>query len=180
MRIAQASAEKLPGVYVVTAMDLGSLHPRDGSIHSDKKVELGHRVALVAAVAVYNQTRVVWSGPRVSQATVDRNNIAVSFEVQPGAGGLALNASAACPPVILPVFCTGAGFETLDVQGNWSRATGAKQDFSNPLIVLVTPTTPVTTVQRIRYAYADWPVASVRNSAGDQLPARIFDIPVSH
>ena len=34
-------------------------------------------------------------------------------------------------------------------------------------------------VERVRYAYADWPVVSVRNRKGLGLPARIFDLPVT-
>ena len=34
-----------------------------------------------------------------------------------------------------------------------------------------------TTVVRVRYAYADWPVCSLRNSVGG-LPARLFEMAV--
>jgi hypothetical protein len=39
MRMAQTTAANISGVYIASAMDLGSLHPLDGSIHSAKKVE---------------------------------------------------------------------------------------------------------------------------------------------
>jgi hypothetical protein len=67
LRVAQAKAISISGVWVVPNHDLGSLHPVSGSIHSDKKPELGRRVALAALAAVYGANYTVWSGPKVRE-----------------------------------------------------------------------------------------------------------------
>eukprot|EP00040_Diaphanoeca_grandis_P034019 m.209363 g.209363 ORF g.209363 m.209363 type:complete len:313 (-) comp33036_c0_seq5:153-1091(-) len=185
MRIAQAQAEKLDRIYVQTAMDLGSLHPLDGSIHSDKKVELGRRLALAATAAVYNNTAVVWAAPKALKATSvvanDKNLVIVLFDVN-----ITLNTTLVCPPQILNVFCTGAGFE-LESGGTWTAARNVSLGFDGSSIILQyisnnkntsTKHNNSSTIDRVRYAFADWPVVSVRGSAGN-LPARIFDMPVN-
>ena len=106
-----------------------------------------------------------------------------------------------CPKPVLPVFCTGAGFELLGRDGVWrlpaavSLAPGGKvilsatshvatdNASSNPGRSLTDTIVYVATEEshapvRVRYAYADWPVSSVRNlwPEGSGLPARLFDI----
>ena len=188
-------------------MDLGSLHPKDGSIHSDKKVALGYRLALGLNAAIYAEGAVVWEGPRARAATVTAGHglaaagargkdsdpyaaatsrsVTVEFATAAPAG-ISLNATAAaCPPVILPVFCTGAGFELL-VDGNWTHAAGVSPGPPSNIsagtffTVVVHPPAAVggSAIERVRYAYADWPVVNIRNNDADALPARLFDIPV--
>jgi hypothetical protein len=67
LRVAQAAAISLGGVFMVPNSDLGSMHPVSGSIHSAKKPELGRRVALAALAAVYEMNSSVWSGPKVRE-----------------------------------------------------------------------------------------------------------------
>ena len=69
LRVAQAAAISLGGVFMVPNSDLGSMHPVSGSIHSAKKPELGRRVALAALAAVYEMNSSVWSGPKVREGT---------------------------------------------------------------------------------------------------------------
>lgn len=193
MRVAQASAEVLAHTAMVTAMDLGSLHPHDGSIHSAKKVELGRRLSLAAAATVYagvkdGDSGVVWQAPKpvsakAQNSTITANTtvateITIQFTVVEGAGGLVLNSSAACPAVILPVFCTGGGFEVLPAGNNatsgWAPVASVSTDGASTVVLTLDT---VVSIQRVRYAYADWPVCSLRNSVGG-LPARVFDIHV--
>jgi len=173
MRIAQTKAEELPLVYMVTAMDLGSLHPIGGSIHSDKKQELGVRVAMAARAAVYGEKDVIWAAPKAFHARMTQpDHISVHFSTRPNEF-LVLNNSARCPEQILPIYCTGGGFEVFS-NGTWVPALSAwlGQDKSVVLRTVVNAS-----IERIRYAYADWPVCSLR-SAVTGLPARIFDLPV--
>ena len=137
----------------------------------------------------------LWQGPEVDSArldTGDRSKILVKFRTDPSAGGLYLNHSAACPLSMKAsplgrLCCTGAGFEIL-VGGQWSPALNARLDPTDPTnnTVVLQHSKALSNVAadpvRVRYAYADWPVCSVRNFRGsggsthEPLPARIFDI----
>jgi sialate O-acetylesterase len=187
MRMAQSAAATIPGVYLTAAMDLGSLHPLQGSIHSARKVELGVRLALAAQVAVYGAHSTVWRGPRpVSASITTASSVVVQFEVDAGAGGIVVNTSAACPPQMAAfnssAYCTGGGFE-VQIGGVWSLANSIAAGANNSVVVTfdagvgTNGNGTIGTAQRMRYAYADWPVVSVRNKAG-LLPARLFDIEV--
>lgn len=173
MRMAQAAAEKLPEVYMVTTMDLGSMHPMGGSIHSDRKEELGKRVALAALAAVYNDSSVIWQAPRARMASMEgAHSIRVEFALREGET-LSLNTSMKCPPQILGIYCTGAGFEVRTPTG-WVPAISAALVGTS---VIITAPPNLTAIDRVRYAYADWPVCSLR-SVESGLPARIFDLQI--
>jgi len=173
MRMAQAAAEKLPEVYMVTTMDLGSMHPMGGSIHSDRKEELGKRVALAAQAAVYNDKSVIWEAPRANRASMEgARHIRVEFVLREGER-LVLNTSKKCPREILGIYCTGAGFE-LRCPTGWMPAAGAALVGTS---VIITAPPNLTVIDRVRYAYADWPVCSLQ-SIDSGLPARIFDLPI--
>jgi hypothetical protein len=119
--------------------------------------------------------------------------VVVKFATAPGSGGLVLDAAAACPPQVLSVYCNGAelaggaaGFELLTGSSTadgkeealgW-RPARAVQLLSNDTILLNNGP-GLTPPKRVRYAYADWPVTSIRNGAsGHSLPARVFDVAV--
>lgn len=121
--------------------------------------------------------------------------IEVTFSMVSGSGSLSLEPAATCPPHVLPVYCNAtqlargaAGFELLaryrdDRNGiglspEW-RPVRRVQLVSNDS-VLLTSDLGLASAQRVRYAYADWPVTSIRNGpAGHSLPARVFDIAVA-
>lgn len=154
-----------------------------------------------AAATQGQEVEVLWAGPEaVSAAMQPSGKVAVRFH-----GELSLNRSAACPAPMQrsplgKLCCTGAGFEVQQQQqhgGTWAAVLDAMldpADVTNQTILLVPPPTPnrsdggsppaVGGVQRVRYAFADWPVCSVRNardsggSTTSHLPARIFDIAV--
>lgn len=183
LRLAQAAAEMLPGVWITSAMDLGTLHPLKGSIHPAAKEPLGVRLSLGIQNSTYT-TDVIWHGPIPTSAVMTvgeqkHTSVTVTFTTAPGAGGIVLNTSAVCPEAILNVYCparsnastTMGNFEVL-VNNEWIIPS---KIHSEGMQSIVLETTDMPT--RVRYAFADWPVVSVRNKVGN-LPARIFDIAV--
>ena len=198
MRLAQAAVLKRSNTFIVSAMDLGSLHPLPyESIHPVDKQTIARRIAL-AMRRVAGDATAVYLAPRPTKCrrTSDGITIAVSFALQPGSGGLALNTSAACPAVVLDVYCRRAqlhGFEVQLRNGSWSApakvallttsssSSGLKAAVSTAMIVEITPrasgVASNSMVMRVRYAYSDWPVVALRNAVGG-LPARAFDIAV--
>eukprot|EP01043_Picozoa_sp_COSAG02_P004905 COSAG02_NODE_130_length_34758_cov_80.817767_25_plen_348_part_00 len=144
--------------------------------------------------ALYEET-VLYSGPRplhavaiahALRASSDTTSSApstvhVHFETQSGAGGLSLDTKADCPTVVLDVYCRRAqklGFE-LQIGGVWQAPQSAALVSPQVVELVVAPAFLNTTAAgRVRYAYSDWPVVSLRNKVGG-LPARIFDIAVT-
>ena len=179
MRLAQAAAEhSLDGVRVVSAQDLGSIHPCEGSIHSDKKAALGDRLATATRAALDADCGAVWAGPTATGASMTADGGAtVSFSVPAGGGVLHIDAGASCPSSVLPVYCTGGGFE-LQVGGAWVPAMAAASTASTVTVKPFAATRDSAPATRVRYAFADWPVSILRNTVGG-LPARIFDLPTS-
>eukprot|EP00039_Didymoeca_costata_P006674 m.92287 g.92287 ORF g.92287 m.92287 type:complete len:539 (-) comp13344_c0_seq1:90-1706(-) len=173
MRLAQRIALEDANTYFITAMDLGTLHPLDGSIHPAAKQPLGERIAAAASFGVYNNNQSLYKSPVAIAASLSGESIVVTFAVPAGAQGLTIDTTAACLPPILPVFCTGAGFE-VEIGNTWTLAKHVALQTTNTISVTGFEGSPT----RIRYAYADWPVVVVRNKVG-QLPALIFDIPVN-
>ena len=129
--------------------------------------------------------------------------VTIEFELQPGSGGLSLNTSAVCTPVVLGVYCPRdqrLGFEVQLSNGGQPNDRNGEQpnssdggawvaptsvvlsaDKSSVLLTVAVPTDSArasTPVARVRYAYADWPVVSLRNAIGG-LPARLFDIAIA-
>ena len=189
MRLAQQAGVAAAGAntVMVSAMDLGSLQPLAGSIHSDKKVELGRRLALAASAAVC-PGKVVFAGPRaVAAFRHGETAVAVRFQLSAGVTAIAFNATAVCPATTLNVFCTGAGFE-LQIDGVWSAAVVSGTSLQTPTdILLRSAGHDAVAVDRIRRAHADWPVVSVRNAPHNAsvtaselgLPAPLFDLAVA-
>ena len=207
LRIAQQAALIQPNVYLVSAMDLGSLHPLPyESIHPVNKQEIARRIAL----AMNRKPDTPWEGPRpvvahhvttltpsqqqppLSSAVAANATVIIRFDLQHGAQGLALNDKAHCPTVVLNVYCRRAqtlGFEILPGTGKnsltttddgaWEAPASARLTPDNrSVILLLGPRASSQGAARVRYAYSDWPVVSLRNAAGG-LPARLFDIVVT-
>lgn len=172
MRLAQLEAEKLGGVYVVSTMDQGTLaHSLGGTIHSMRKCDLGKRLSLAARAGIYNDSQAVWSGPALHKAWRPHPGwVGLCFNV-PGGGALLLDSSKQCPVAVLPVYCTGAGFE-VKVNGVWMPPFSATVNGS--AVMLEVPAAGV--AERVRYAWADWPVTALTSEAGQ--PARTFNVAV--
>jgi sialate O-acetylesterase len=179
LRLAQARVLEVPHAFLESAMDLGSLHPLPyESIHPTNKQEVARRVSLALRYALYGDTTLVYRGPVPTGAVFEdaSGHVTVSFDVQAGAQGLSLDAKAGCPEVVLDVYCRRkqlAGFE-IQVGGEWQAPLSAALVPSDGGDVVLGA---VDRPQRVRYAYSDWPVVSLRNKEGG-LPARLFDIEV--
>eukprot|EP00416_Gambierdiscus_australes_P012779 CAMPEP_0171131860 /NCGR_PEP_ID=MMETSP0766_2-20121228/123465_1 /TAXON_ID=439317 /ORGANISM="Gambierdiscus australes, Strain CAWD 149" /LENGTH=564 /DNA_ID=CAMNT_0011595175 /DNA_START=1 /DNA_END=1695 /DNA_ORIENTATION=+ len=175
MRAAQNKAqEELNGVFVVSTIDQGSLaHSIGGSIHSIRKPELGQRLAAAVLRSVYKEKCAAWSGPTALRAWRPYPGwVEICFDTK-GGGGLVLNTSISCPKEVLPVYCTGGGFE-VKVGNVWMPPFSAKLSSSGVLLEAeITSGAP----HRVRYAWADWPVTMLSNVAG--LPAKTFDIEIA-
>jgi hypothetical protein len=134
-------------------------------------------------VAVYNQpeSNIALSGPIATGATIIASGaVKVQFSLEHAANGLYVNASAACPSVVLGVYCSGGGFELQGSDNMWSVAAKVEIASDDPTAIVVTPTKGLAgAAKRVRYAYADWPVVFVRNGGGLKLPTRLFNIPVA-
>ena len=177
LRLAQASAAQLSDVYMIANMDLGSLHAPHGSIHSVPKDTLGARLALAIQASASTTSAVVWAGPTATSVeSAAGGKLVVRFELCEGSGGLVLSNSEACPPTMMRIFCTGSGFEVRGSDGAWSPVRSATAGADQKSIVLEAAAGKA--ADRVRYAYADWPLAMVRNRVGG-LPARLFDMAVS-
>lgn len=200
--------------YLSSAMDLGSLHPLPyESIHPTNKAELARRLALGMRSALLGE-RTVFRGPTPKAATWQwhassattaprvSGEATITFDVQAGAGGLALDATAACPSVVLDVYCRRTqllGFEIQtsssagnegddDGSGAWEAPARVALSSTETDTVVLTAKDGSARISRVRYAYSDWPVVSLRNQEGGEgeqgarggLPARLFDIGVSY
>merc|ERR1712050_253315 len=97
-------------------------------------------------------------------ATMSGTDVLVHFETA-SAAGIAISTDAACPNVTLRVFCPGGGFE-FHGGGSWVNAGGISHG-PDTLSVLVHPKGHIGAIDRVRYAYADWPVVSIRNADAD-------------
>lgn len=134
---------------------------------------MGERLALAARAAVYGE-KVTWQGPEALSAKgAGPGEVEVRFSAPTGA--LSLASGLACPPPTAGSECTGAGFE-LRVGGAWRLAASARLRGTDT--VVVSAAAAAAAPDRVRYAYAAWPLCPVRNSAGG-LPARVFDINVT-
>ena len=186
-------------------MDLGAIHPSDGSIHSSAKRELGRRIALSWLAGKENDAPQlssaagggVYSGPHSPTAAhKGASEVVVSWQTQAGAGGIAVDASASCSSVgqgqkILPVYCTEASFEVQlpivsPTGGEWVAAEVKSWSKIPATVTLAVPGSKRKKPTRVRYAYSDWPVTMVRNAQIDErsgcetaLPARVFDVAVN-
>ncbi|WDF56158.1 sialate O-acetylesterase [Mucilaginibacter sp. KACC 22063] len=74
-REAQASSLDMPNTGMAVAIDLGEWN----DIHPERKKEVGQRLALIAEKIAYHEKDIVATGPVFQSATVDGNNITVSF-----------------------------------------------------------------------------------------------------
>ena len=179
MRLAQARAETVPNVFVVTAMDLGSIHSPHGSIHPVPKVPLGERIATaMRAAAAPVSAGIVWAGPTATRAAaLDGTAVNITFSTLAEAGGIVVDPKMRCPGPILPVFCTGTGFE-LRSNGAWSAGYISNYGHDHVVVKGAAVSGGVVAADAVRYAFVDWPVPVVRNRVG-RLPARPFQLAVT-
>ncbi len=75
LREAQLKTLSVPNTGMAVAIDLGEWN----DVHPDRKKEVGDRLALLAEKIAYGEKEIVYSGPLYHSATIDGNNIIVSF-----------------------------------------------------------------------------------------------------
>ena len=75
-QVQQQVANEMPGVMCVTTLDLGST---DSDVHPRRKLEVGERLATVAAAQVYDKQGVAFSGPIVDEVKPQAGKLCVKF-----------------------------------------------------------------------------------------------------
>jgi len=148
VRDAENAALALPGVDVITSVDLGL----GSEAHFPNKKEVGRRLAGVALNNLYGQPGLVHS-PQFAGYAVEGDKVRVRFQY---ADGLRTRNGG-------PL----AGFAIKGDDGTWYWAKGK---IENQEIVLWSELVPKPIA--VRYAYAANPILSVENQAG--LPLRPF------
>eukprot|EP00051_Salpingoeca_urceolata_P020637 m.312171 g.312171 ORF g.312171 m.312171 type:complete len:296 (+) comp19657_c1_seq7:584-1471(+) len=173
LRSSQLAVNALPNVGFSTAVDLGDFDPSTnpwGGVHFRNKAPIGPRLANVAAALVYGQTDVKHQSPTaVSAAAVAGGGARVTFvSVQ---GSLQLRDGNVCPASVDVSKC---GWFEIQVAGKWVNATATVDGSS----IVVAPKDAAgarfdtsTDATAVRYAWADWPVATLYD---DTLPAIPF------
>lgn len=74
--VQQQAADRIPGVYNTTTIDLGSTN---SDVHPNRKVEVGTRAGRVAAAKVYGKDT-AWTGPQISGFKPSGSSISVSLK----------------------------------------------------------------------------------------------------
>jgi len=172
MRLAQTSALQLEYVGMATAFDLGDPATNNpyGNIHPRDKQPVGYRLSLAAQNLYYGDEAVEYLGPTFFQYQVVKNapNVVVWVQFELGSldDGLVMQ-EAYCPEAVGISNCAWA--EILTSDGNWNNAT---QSISEENFQLEVTVAAGLTVQGVRYGFAEWPVATLYNTAG--LPAPPF------
>jgi sialate O-acetylesterase len=152
LRAAQQTViDTVPDTGLAVGIDIGV----PGNVHPPDKQDVGKRLALVALKQVYEQA-VVASGPAPTVVRFRGGKVTLSFD--PGGKGQQL----------LLKDKTLNGFELAGADGKFVSAAAELQ---NNKITLTA--TGVNAPQKIRYAWADNPNASLFNTAG--VPAAPFE-----
>ncbi|PWK78859.1 sialate O-acetylesterase [Mucilaginibacter oryzae] len=150
-REAQANSLSLPNTAMAVAIDLGEWN----DIHPDAKKDVGDRLAIAAEKLAYGDKKIVASGPVFQSATINGNQIIVSFD----ATGSGLTTKDGEPPQEFAV----AGADKVFA---WAKAV-----ISGNKIILNSAEVPHPLY--VRYAWADNPVnPNLINNEG--LPAMPF------
>ena len=132
-RVQQQVANEMPGVMCVTTLDLGSTN---SDVHPRRKLEVGERLAGVAAAQVYDKQGVAFSGPIVAEVKPQAGKLCVSFTHARG-----LKTIDGKPPV---------GFE---VSANGKDYFPAEAEISGESVLLSSPK-----VEKPKYARYGWAV----------------------
>lgn len=146
-------AEALPQVYFTTTIDLGSLND---DVHPKRKLEVGERLADLAAARVYGK-EVPYSGPAYRASSSEGGQVSVSFAHAEG-----LKTTDGQAPVGFELSADGVKYypATAELQGAAVRLSCA--EVQNP--------------QYVRYAWATFLSPNLVNAAG--LPTVPFAEPV--
>jgi sialate O-acetylesterase len=149
LREAQASALREPHTFRATAIDIGAatdIHPRN-------KREVGRRLALLARARVYGERELEDSGPTFERAELEGAQVTLYFS---HARGLRSRA--------------GAPLRGFELSENHRDFALAQAQLAGDTVVLTAE--QVGAPRAVRYAWADYPDATLENAAG--LPAFPF------
>jgi sialate O-acetylesterase len=149
-RIGQEQCLKHPNTGMATAMDIGMTD----NIHPKNKQEVGRRLALCALNQTYGKTDVVCNGPQLKFIEKRGKTLLLTFDHCNG--GLKNKDKGKYVKGFSAVLTNG---KVIDVEGKIKSEITIEIKASN--------------IQRLRYAYANYPVCPLYNGAG--LPALPFD-----
>jgi len=171
VRLSQMYATALPLVGVATAMDWGDPSSPTGSVKPRYKQIVGYRLHLLARGITYGE-KVQYKGPEATDHKVIHDSpsaqVQVNFAPDSIGSGLVLQPKQ-CDEGVPLNQCGWFDIGTAD--GKWTNAT-AEIIGDSILVSAITPSSPVTGV---RYAWANYPVATLYNKEG--LPTLPFAFP---
>lgn len=144
-----AVAEEMPGVECLTTVDLGSTN---SDVHPPRKVEVGERLAALAAAKVYGND-VPYSGPAMTGCTPSGKEIKVNFE---HADGLTTT--------------DGQAPRHFEIAGSNGKFQPAEARIEGNSVILSSD--KVSSPKQVRYAWATFLNPNLVNAA--QLPAVPF------
>jgi len=150
LREAQTQTLAEPATGMAVILDIGN--PTD--IHPRNKIDVGHRLALLARAKTYGETALEFSGPTIDHVEIAKETIRAHWLHAAG-----LRTRDGAPAV--------KGFELAGADGVYHPAE-AKIDGST----IIVSTSLVTEPRFVRYAWADNPATNLENAAG--LPAAPF------
>ncbi|MCX2574120.1 sialate O-acetylesterase [Pedobacter sandarakinus] len=151
-REAQQKIAKVKNTAMVVSMDVGEAK----DLHPKNKGPLGVRLAKSALNLTYNIDTVIYKGPEFQKAKFNGSQVEVMFKPETVASGLTTRDGSS------PAFFEVAGIDR--------KFYPAKAQISGKKIILSTNT--VTRPVAVRYAFTNYAVTNLQNSAG--LPAIPF------
>jgi len=170
-RLSQMYATALPRVGVATAMDWGDPTSPFGDIHPRFKQIVGYRLHLAALAISYHQ-RVQYLGPEAMSYTVVQKApsavVRVDFKPETVGSGLILERKDCDAGV--PI--TQCGWYDIQADGKWINGTVT---ISGNAILISAILPSAANVTGVRYAWGNYPVATLYNKEG--LPALPFAFP---
>lgn len=149
-RLAQEECMKYPNTGMATAMDIGM----EKNIHPKNKQEIGKRLAFCALNQTYGKTGVVFRGPQLRSIEKKGRTLILTFDHCDG--GLRNKDNSK----------NIKGFSAVSVKGEVITLEGKIRSANTVEI-------KARDLERLRYAYANYPHCSLYNGAG--LPALSFD-----
>jgi hypothetical protein len=192
IRAAQFQAQTLPHTAWASALDLGDPDPDTNpwdAVHFRNKAPMGPRLWAALSALAYGQAPPRWEGPVATRAAVVATrtagkelttSVVVSFSPRSMAasGSLVFRANV-CPFIALHQDSNVARcgwFALQDSAGSWHNASASLGAGARELLVQM-PDHVEGAPRAVRYAYADWPVATLYGAATG-LPAAPFSLAV--
>ncbi len=149
-RLGQEQCLKFPNTGMATAMDIGM----KDNIHPKNKQEVGRRLALCALNQIYGLTNLVSNGPQLKSIEKKGKTLLLTFDYC--YGGLKNKGKGKSIKGFSAVLTNG---EVIDVEGKIKSESTIEIKVSG--------------AQRLRYAYANYPICPLYNGVG--LPALPFE-----